>query len=78
MCHENPSARPTMAEVMTRYEWMIASLSFKQLRTRLVERKENSATRVWETFRHHVRNRRYSFGSIPPVPSAFLGSRSYL
>ncbi|KAF8511915.1 hypothetical protein JB92DRAFT_349000 [Gautieria morchelliformis] len=70
MTQEEPSKRPSIEEVMTRFETIYRSLSFKLLRTRIVGRKEDEGTSALYDFLHFFRRMRYAFMRIPPVPRA--------
>ncbi|KAF8508794.1 kinase-like domain-containing protein [Gautieria morchelliformis] len=68
MTQEEPSKRPSIDEVVTRFETIYRSLSFKLLRTRMVKRKEDEGTSALYDFLHFFRRMRYAFMRIPPVP----------
>ncbi|KAF8479940.1 hypothetical protein JB92DRAFT_3042195 [Gautieria morchelliformis] len=60
-----PSKQPSIDQVMTRFEAMYRSLSFKLLRTHI-------GASVFYDFLHFFRRMRYAFMRIPPVPRAVL------
>ncbi|KAF8500107.1 hypothetical protein JB92DRAFT_2979397 [Gautieria morchelliformis] len=70
MTQEEPSKRPSIDEVVARFETIYRSLSFKLLRMRIVARKEDEGTSVFYDFLHFFRRMRYAFMRIPPVPRA--------
>jgi hypothetical protein len=70
MTQEEPSKRPNIDEVMTRFEAIYRSLSFKLLRTRMVARDEDEGASVLYDFLYFFRHMRYAFMRIPPVPRA--------
>ncbi|KAF8485475.1 hypothetical protein JB92DRAFT_3026854 [Gautieria morchelliformis] len=76
MTQEEPSKRPSIDEVMTRFEAIYRSLSFKLLRTRIVKRNEDEGTSALYDFLHFFRRMRYAFMRIPPVPRAVLKALS--
>ncbi|KAF8465816.1 hypothetical protein JB92DRAFT_3062358 [Gautieria morchelliformis] len=63
MTQEEPSKRPSIDEVVARFETIYRSLSFKLLRM-------HEGTSVFYDFLHFFRRMRYAFMRIPPVPRA--------
>jgi hypothetical protein len=70
MTQEEPSKRPSIDEVMARFETIYRSLSFKLLRTRMVARDEYEGDSAFYDFLYFFRRMRYAFMRIPPVPRA--------
>ncbi|KAF8511923.1 hypothetical protein JB92DRAFT_2931403 [Gautieria morchelliformis] len=69
MTQEEPPKRPSIDEVVARFETIYRSLSFKLLRTRIVGRKEDEGASALYDFLHFFR-RMHAFMRIPPVPRA--------
>ncbi|KAF8506373.1 hypothetical protein JB92DRAFT_3122141 [Gautieria morchelliformis] len=76
MTQDEPSNRPSIDEVVARFDDIYRSLNFPLLRSRIISRKEDErATQVYN-FLHFFRRMRYAFMRIPPVPRAVLKSLS--
>ncbi|KAF8511914.1 kinase-like domain-containing protein [Gautieria morchelliformis] len=76
MTQEEPLKRPSIDEVVTRFETIYRSLSFKLLRTRMVGRDEDEGATAFYDFLYFFRRMRYAFMRIPPVPRAVLKALS--
>ncbi|KAF8506378.1 kinase-like domain-containing protein [Gautieria morchelliformis] len=74
MTQDEPSNRPSIDEVVARFDDIYRSLNFALLRSRIISRKEDQgATQVYN-FLHFFRRMRYAFMRIPPIPRAVLKS----
>ncbi|TFK64546.1 hypothetical protein BDN72DRAFT_963120 [Pluteus cervinus] len=67
MVHEDPTKRPTMNEVVHRFNEILRRLSSWKLRSRLVPRKESAFETTIRAYQHWKRTIRYILQSIPPV-----------
>jgi hypothetical protein len=72
MCQEDPSSRPTMVQVMTRYEWMITSFPYWKLASRLVQRDENVAIKMLRSYKHIAKRKKFRVARLAPVPPEFF------
>lgn len=70
MCSESPELRPKMSDVMTRYEWLIFSLSDRRLATRLVNKGQKRLDSIWDGF-NCTKKGRSRLRSNSPVPPEF-------
>ena len=68
MTQETPADRPTIDEVVARWQAIRSTLSMKALRMRLVGREEDDVSRLYKGFVHAFRTVSYILRSIPPVP----------
>lgn len=59
MVQEDPDKRPDIDVVVNRFEQIRATLSPSKLRSRLVNKNETGAQRVFRGFKHVLRNIRY-------------------
>jgi hypothetical protein len=55
MCQNNPVERPTMKEVVQRFETLINGLSWWKLRSRVVPKEEHIFLRIFRFPRHWAR-----------------------
>lgn len=69
MCQEDPTKRPTINEVVSRYEEIIKSLSQWKLRSRLVDQHEPGFVSLLLAPGHWARQIGRVFRRIPALPS---------
>jgi hypothetical protein len=68
MIQDEPSNRPTIDQVVARFEPIYRSLNTSQLRSRAVQRKENDIIGWWRDSIHFFRRMRFTLQRIPPIP----------
>jgi len=68
MTQVDPAGRPTMLEVVTRFEQICHSLSSRSLRRRLVNRDEGAISRLFRDLRHAIVSAGYIMRRLSPMP----------
>jgi hypothetical protein len=68
MVQEDPTKRPTMDEVVTRFSEIKNTLTTWKLRSRLVRKKEIFPLKVWRTVGHWYRTIGYVIGRKAAIP----------
>ncbi|TFK53506.1 hypothetical protein OE88DRAFT_1655652 [Heliocybe sulcata] len=68
MVHEDPGKRPTMEEVLKRWEEIRKTLPMRKLRSRLVPRDEGRIDRFFRSLGHWFRRVGYIVRRTPAVP----------
>lgn len=68
MVQNDPTKRPTIAEVESRFEELSSQLSSRKLRSRLIHRGEDGFTRAVLGTMHFFRTARLIVMRYPPVP----------
>ena len=69
MIQSDPSKRPTIDEIVTRFDTLRRSLSSWKLRSRAAESDEEPSLRLSRSLNHLGRMVRYALKRIPPVPA---------
>lgn len=69
MTAEDPAKRPTMEEVVPRFEAIRKSLSSWKLRSRIVPRKEFTIVAPFRVVPHWMRRIRYIVMRRPAIPT---------
>jgi hypothetical protein len=69
MVHEDPKQRPTMEEVVARFENIIEHLSRWKLRSRLGSKEEGRLRRVTRSIVHWTKQIIPIVRGIPPIPT---------
>lgn len=70
MVHEDPTQRPTMDEVVVRFDAIRRGLSNWKLRSRAIRRDENIIFEFFRPVAHWARRVRFVFTGVPPVPAS--------
>ncbi|OBZ70693.1 hypothetical protein A0H81_09374 [Grifola frondosa] len=70
MVQEDPAKRPTIDEVVTRFDRIRSSLSNLKLRSRVVHYKDSNVAGFFRFFRHIYRTVGYIATGIPAIPRA--------
>ena len=70
MTQKDPLKRPTMDEVVQRFDAIRASLTSWKLRSRVIARGENTYRGVTRSTSHWMRQIGLIVRAIPPVPSS--------
>ena len=68
MVQEDPTKRPTIDEVLRRFDEIVRGLSAVKLRSRVVSRRDSSFKGFFITFPHWFRKISYIVRRIPAVP----------
>ncbi|EJF57684.1 hypothetical protein DICSQDRAFT_140238 [Dichomitus squalens LYAD-421 SS1] len=68
MTQQDPFKRPTIHDVVRRFDDLWKSLGFFKLRSRLVQVKEDSYTRRYRTYRHFFRTLKYVVSGKAAIP----------
>ena len=68
MVQDEPSKRPSIQEVVRRFDELRKSLRFFKLRSRLVPVREDGLDRFYRVPRHFVRTVKYVFSGREAVP----------
>ncbi|KAI0769063.1 hypothetical protein BD413DRAFT_88151 [Trametes elegans] len=68
MVQDDPSKRPTIQEVVQRYNDCLRSVGPWKLRSRLVPRKESICAAFVRSVVHYSRTARYALTRKPPIP----------
>jgi hypothetical protein len=68
MVHDDPTQRPTMDQVVARFEVIRRSLSTWKLRSRVILQERSREDPWFPAIGHWVRRLRYIVFRIPPVP----------
>ncbi|KAI0952734.1 hypothetical protein AcW1_007137 [Taiwanofungus camphoratus] len=69
MVQEGPQKRPTIDQVVTRFDGIRRSLTPWKLRTRLVSRRDDIATQIFKEVGHLPRTAAYMILRLPSVPT---------
>lgn len=69
MIQAEPSKRPSMDEVVGRFEGIRAKLSTWRLRSRVRYRRENSLVGFYRGIGYWIRRISFMVNGVPPVPS---------
>ncbi|KAF7428208.1 hypothetical protein PC9H_007429 [Pleurotus ostreatus] len=69
MTQEDPSKRPTMDEVVTRFEQIRKGLSPWKLRSRVVKKRDSYVDGVFHGIRHWRRRLVFMIQNVPPLPT---------
>lgn len=69
MVQDDPSKRPTINEVVQRFDKIRSSLSAWKLRSRVVHRKDSYIFGFFRTIRHAYRTYTFIYKGIPALPS---------
>ena len=69
MVQADPSKRPTMEEVVVRFDKIRQSLSGWKLRSRVVDEEEDALERVTRTVSHWIRRVSFVVRRVPPIPT---------
>lgn len=79
MMQEDPAKRPTMEEVVSRFETILADLSTWKLRSRVVKKDDNLIIGVFRSLAHWTRRVSFMIREVPalPVPPPPMVSRDY-
>ncbi|OSD07005.1 kinase-like protein [Trametes coccinea BRFM310] len=73
MMQEDPEKRPTMGEVVERFDKLRLSLSTWKLRSRFVHRKDSIVFGFFRALRHTYRTIEYIITRLPPIPTPSSG-----
>jgi hypothetical protein len=68
MTQDDPAKRPTIDQVVARFQPVYRCLSTPQLRSRAVQRKEDDIDHWWRDSIHFFRRMRFVLLRIPPIP----------
>jgi hypothetical protein len=68
MVQDDPKKRPTMDEVIARFEVIRGRLSSWKLRSRVVPRRENVFTGISKSIEHWKRRVGHIARGVPPIP----------
>ncbi|KIK71956.1 hypothetical protein PAXRUDRAFT_181560, partial [Paxillus rubicundulus Ve08.2h10] len=68
MVQDDPSKRPTMDEVVARFEGIRKALSRSKLRSRVISKDESKVDGVFRSIAHWTRRIWFVMRRIPPVP----------
>jgi hypothetical protein len=68
MINPEPSARPLMADVVTRFAIIRSSLNTGKLRSRIVNRDDSSLFGFFRCIAHWSRRLVYAIRRVPPIP----------
>ncbi|KAI0364340.1 kinase-like protein [Pilatotrama ljubarskyi] len=69
MVQDDPAKRPTIDEVVERYDKLRASLSTRTLRSRIVHKKDSNIVGFLRTIRHVYRTIEYIVTRTPAIPT---------
>lgn len=69
MTATDPASRPTMDEVITRFEAILASLSTWKLRSRVVHKDDLRIAAPFRMIPHWMRRMKYIVKRTPAIPS---------
>ena len=69
MCKENPKDRPTMDEVMERFEHICARLSDRKLRSRVASKKELWIVTLFRSYPHRRAQNELARQGIAAIPN---------
>lgn len=71
MVQDDPAARPTIDEVVARFEKICLSLSTRTLRSRVaIGPTEDALVGCYYAFPHWSRRIRFMLKRVPPIPSS--------
>ena len=73
MTRQQPGDRPTIEQVMQRFQEIQGSLPEKKLRSRYVYRDESLLARPFRAVRHVYRTARWDVTERPAIPADVLG-----
>ncbi|EPQ57119.1 hypothetical protein GLOTRDRAFT_127494 [Gloeophyllum trabeum ATCC 11539] len=68
MVRADPSKRPTIDEVISRFEQSVKQLSSWKLRSRVVDRDEHPVVGLYRSVGHWTRRIRFILTRVPPIP----------
>ena len=68
MTQDDPTMRPTMDVVVSRFDEILRSLSTWKLRSRVVKKKEDAALRLYHGTIHAFKFVVYVLKRTPPIP----------
>lgn len=68
MMQEDPAKRPTMEEVISRFDTILASLSTWKLRSRVVKKDDNPVIGAFRSLAHWVRRVGFVIRRVPALP----------
>jgi hypothetical protein len=68
MCQDDPAKRPSMSEVVTRFDEIVQGLSTWKLRSRVVSVGEFAIASFIRDIPHWVRRLRYIASRVPAIP----------
>jgi hypothetical protein len=69
MCQDDPAKRPTMSEVVTRFDEIVQGLSTWKLRSRVVGVGDFAIASFFRDIPHWVRRLRYIASRVPAIPT---------
>lgn len=69
MVKDNPKQRPTMDEVVTRFDDIIKGLSSWKLRSRLASKKEGALGGLARSLLHWTKQIKPILTRLPPIPT---------
>ena len=72
MVQDDPSKRPTIDEVIKRFESIRSSLSTWKLRSRIVGRKDSNFAGFFRTLKHVYLTAGFVVRKIPPLPTPLI------
>ncbi|OCH93150.1 hypothetical protein OBBRIDRAFT_749934 [Obba rivulosa] len=72
MVHDDPSERPTIQQVVARFDELVKSSNSRKLRSRLVYIKEDPALRLFRNIRHFFRSTYYVLARYSALPTPSL------
>lgn len=65
----DPMKRPTIVQVVERFEDIRRGLTTWGCRARIVSRKEDPVTKLFKDVRHTFQKARYLLKRLPPIPT---------
>jgi hypothetical protein len=69
MTQDDPSKRPTMDEVVARFDEIVRGLSTWKLRSRVVGVRDLAIASFFRDFSHWGRRLKYIVQRVPPIPT---------
>ena len=70
MVQDDPAKRPTMDEVVRRFDHIRRSLGGLKLRSRIVDRNESVVGALFNSLGHLSQKMKFTFQGLPAIPSA--------
>jgi hypothetical protein len=70
MVQDDPNQRPTIDEVVARFEKIRQGLSSWKLRSRVVKRRDSPIPNIYRSITHWYRRVTFIVTWVPPVPKA--------